>query len=402
MTGFKRSIGFYILILFSVFPSSRSYSASPPTQSTPLNKSAIMTTLQSLYPYFTSSQIEDKIASTKDPDHFLRSFVPYYYFSLRNNPQWGTPIASISGEGGWCVGDAHFSNFGVILNANGNPDFTINDMDDSGPCHLAADTLRFLTSIILSKPQANLAYLMQAYQSGLNNKSDQFSPVLQNLLQQGRQMGRVLNPKLLAEPSRMVRPPSSRELTGPEIGFVNQAIKSSWGVDTIMLDSFENAKSDGGSQDLPRYMVLIKLGAVASANQGLVGNQILEFKQEVLPGISSLATKPIPGTADRILETLTIEQGAGYSHLYNVARFGTMDFLISPRWLGNIKLSPKDFSDQDFFAIVADEFYTLGAIHSRTASSSYVQGVEHTSVQTWIQVASSIAQFMTLTFETVH
>src|SRR4051812_25509910 len=75
--------------------------------------------------------------------HFFTAFGEYYYLLLDANRSQLTTVAALDQTGGWCVGDAHPENFGALILKNGHSIFTINDMDDAGPCPLVMDLLRF-------------------------------------------------------------------------------------------------------------------------------------------------------------------------------------------------------------------------------------------------------------------
>jgi hypothetical protein len=81
----------------------------------------------------------------RTPINFFRAFVVSYYEDIKNVKGLG-PV-------GLCYGDAHLGNFGFVLFKEGTL-FVYNDLDDSGPCPVVADNLRFLTSLRLYRRRA--------------------------------------------------------------------------------------------------------------------------------------------------------------------------------------------------------------------------------------------------------
>src|SRR5262245_7976394 len=71
---------------------------------------------------------QSKLAAAEDSFHFLRSFVDYFYLLVKGNTSAFKVFPSTEHVSGWCVGDAHPENFGVVLLQDGQPLFTMNDM----------------------------------------------------------------------------------------------------------------------------------------------------------------------------------------------------------------------------------------------------------------------------------
>ena len=87
-----------------------------------------------------------KLDASANTFHFTRSFVDYYYAIIAKNTAQLNIAKAASSFTGWCVGDAHPENFGILLQNNSKSLFSMNDMDDFGPCPLAYDFLRLLVS----------------------------------------------------------------------------------------------------------------------------------------------------------------------------------------------------------------------------------------------------------------
>ncbi|MBF0263252.1 MAG: DUF2252 family protein [Magnetococcales bacterium] len=116
--------------------------------------------------------VANKLASTTDPFMFFRSFVPCFYCVLDQDITWNSPaFRKIRQFEGWCVGDAHPGNFGVLplYPTSGDPKlvFTANDADDGTRGLPVYDILRLLTGINYLNVQYNPNDLICAYLSGL-------------------------------------------------------------------------------------------------------------------------------------------------------------------------------------------------------------------------------------------
>src|SRR5688500_5751506 len=103
-----------------------------------LNGPSTREELADLYPEQTPKFLEERIKAADAPFKFLRAFVPYYYRALKDKPADYPAFESLKSFEGWCAGDPHHENFGVMIDAESAAAFTLTDLDDSGPCPLVA------------------------------------------------------------------------------------------------------------------------------------------------------------------------------------------------------------------------------------------------------------------------
>ncbi len=364
-----------------------------------LDKQKILNDLQTLYPYFKPDEIQRKIQTVTDGEHFLRTFIPYYYFTLKNNPQMTGNLISMAREAGWCVGDAHYSNFGAILNRGGVADFTINDLDDAGPCPLFTDVLKLFVSARLVTPQFNFQQLLKAYILGLSGAPSNLSPEVRQLLLNSQKIGAVPDPKELASPTKLLRDVNGREFTAEEKTAVIAALNHAYANSAIMIDGYASFKTGGGSHGLQIFKVLLK--SRPSSRTPFSDTQLVQFKRLVSPGIFPLLVGPMPNVMDRIHTTLMVEQGQTFSGFYGVETVLKTPYLLTPEWMGNLKIDPRTLNPAQLFNVALDEFYVLGRIHSHSASPAYPQMIAQTAVTDWQLAAQTIGAYMIEVFKTV-
>ncbi len=129
--------------------------------------------VRALYPELSEPALCEKITSAEDAFHLYRALVPLYYQMLADGAV--PELVPSEAARGWCAGDAHPENFGALLQKDGSAVFSINDMDDAGPCPLWADALRFFTAVTLHDGRIDLDPLLNAYRDGVTGKTEQLS-----------------------------------------------------------------------------------------------------------------------------------------------------------------------------------------------------------------------------------
>ncbi len=349
--------------------------------------------LTALYPDLTAQELQAKLDSTSDGFHFLRTFVPYYYSRVAQSPAGLVPLQTALGShGGWCVGDAHLENFGAVLNRLGHANFTLNDLDDAGPCPLYADTLRFLTGVLLNSAGTNLTPLLAAYRSGLKGDSLPLSPESQALLNASESGGTTLPPHKLDGSAHLKRSAGDTETNTQERQALQSALNGASGAGRQLLDSFKTRKAGGGSGGLLRFETLF-----SQAGGGIQG---FEFKQMVQPGCFPLATAPIPALQDRVAQSISIELGPDSSPEYRTVVLGTppLGFLIRPLWAGNLGVKLSDYPSSRIEGIAEDEMHSLGSLHRKSMDPDYLTAVLDTPDSSWTAAATELANIMNQAF----
>lgn len=314
----------------------------------------------------TTRQIQDvdynfdaeKLSVAKDSFHFLRSFVDYFYLLVNQNKTQLKTIENLMDTSGWCVGDAHAENFGTQISANGDPIFTMNDMDDSGPCPIILDLFRLMVSSQLYDKSVSLNKIVSNYVDGLKGHKHTFSDPVLKMLDKAKKRGTSIDPEKLQD-GKLVRGPGTRELNDEEKEQLSQVIIHFGQIldkDARIVDTLATAKIGGGSGGLLRYEVLL-------SNAGTLLH--LELKEEVKPAIYPVATEPVPPVQQRIFNTLYINQLGTESPFYGVTVVNNKNMLIRPKFAGEIGVNLAKNSISENEDIIDDEAYILGVIHSR-------------------------------------
>ena len=380
-----RSNRFFSVLLLALAP------FSPARASTSLHEQ-----LTALYPDLTPQELQAKLDSTSDGFHFLRTFVPYYYAQVAQGPATLLPLRNALGShGGWCVGDAHLENFGAVLDRRSHAIFTMNDLDDAGPCPLYADTLRFLTGALLNSTGTDLAPLLAAYRSGLQGESVPFSSEVQALLAASETGGTTLPVHKLDGSAHLKRAAGDTETDAQEKQELQDTFNATFGSGTQLLDSFKTRKAGGGSGGLLRIETLF-----SRAGGPLQG---FEFKQMVQPGCFPLTTSPIPPLQERVARSISIEQGVDASPKYQTVQWGTpnLGFLIRPLWVGNQGIKLSDYPPTRIEGIARDEMRVLGSLHRKSMDPDYLAAVLATPDSSWTAAATELADAMNQAFREI-
>lgn len=336
-----------------------------------------------------------KLQAAKDPFYFFRSFVDLFYLVYKANPSSFPLVKKLSTVQGWCAGDAHLENFGALLQQNRQPLFTINDMDDSGPCPIVLDLFRFLVSAQLADSDIKIEKALVAYVKGLQRKNIEVPSAIRGIFSKSESFG--FNPsESKVKNGKFIRESGANEVTAAERQSLQAILKGYQGVlvpNPILLDVIKETKVGGGSGGLLRYQVLLNNGG-----------QVLhfEFKELVTPAIYSVATA-VPTAADRIKASLAVDQGVGASQFYRVVQLAGKDLLIRPRFAGNIGVSLNKLADSEEKEVVYFEAYTLGLVHLRAISdhSSWIKMLNAISVGDFIQEVKLMAGYFKKKYQEV-
>ncbi|MFZ3228917.1 MAG: DUF2252 family protein [Pseudobdellovibrio sp.] len=304
-----------------------------------------------------------KNAAAKDSFHFFRSYVDYFYLIIAANKSNIVSFDKASSFAGWCVGDAHPENFGFLAQKNNSSLFTMNDMDDFGPCPVIYDLYRLMVSSRLYDKNINLDHILKSYLSGLNSEYISMSSELVALLNESQKNGTQLNSKKIVS-GKFIR---NAEMTEVDLNTKNEilvALKNTnlgFSERFNIVDLVMTNKIGGGSGGLLRYEILID-----------DNNQMthLELKEEVKPSIYPVATDLIPDTNLRIQKAIQVEQGLNALPIYGSIEIKGLSMLSRPRYTGNIGVNLGDNSKVVNEEIIAYEAYTLGQIHARSIMQS--------------------------------
>lgn len=339
-----------------------------------------------------------KLGDSSDTFHFTRSFVDYYYGIIAKNTAQLNIAQAAASFSGWCVGDAHPENFGILLQNNSKPLFSMNDMDDFGPCPLAYDFLRLLVSSRLYLPKIDIEKIKNSYLIGLRKENLSAPLSIQTLASDSQKLGENIEPKKL-DGNKFKRKTGMSEVT-PAIyqtitsdldaifikrGFVNGDLK--------VMDIVSTTKIGGGSGGLLRYEVLCLRG-----NKDLIH---LELKELTMPAIYPVATAAIPSQSERMTKALQFEQGNTYSPYYNVFLIGGKTMLLRPKFAGNSGITLTDSSDQDNTEIISYEAFILGRIHAASAEATYAEVMKNLSKNDLESDVKNFTSFLNKKYEQI-
>lgn len=301
----------------------------------------------------------DKLAVAANPFQFFRSFVDYFYLLVSANRTALSSLSSTWSTSGWCVGDAHPENFGVLLLKDEKSIFTVNDVDDSGPCPVALDLLRLMVSARLFDDSVSSSAFIKAYVAGLGGESRQVPRDIKDLFKKSRKRGTDPNPKKIPG-EKFIRGDELNDVPHEEAQKVAQALQFLQpNLDALprLLDVVSRKKVGGGSGGLLRYQVLWK-------DRGQLVH--LELKQIVDPAVTSVATGPVTDHGERVMKALRVTQGDDFSKFYRIVRVDSKQMLVRPRFGGNVDVELDKV--ENFSEVAQFEAYQLGLLHGRSVS----------------------------------
>ncbi len=315
-----------------------------------------------------------KLEASNNTFKFTRSFVDYYYGLIFHNTDKLNLAHQASSFSGWCVGDAHPENFGILIQKNNSPLFSMNDMDDFGPCPLAYDFLRLLVTSRLYAPDIEIEQIKNSYMAGLAQANLPAPQLIKELASEAMKLGESIDPKKV-EGNKFIRksgmtevPTETYKIITNDLGnlFTHTDFQS---FDLKVLDIIATSKVGGGSGGLSRFEVLC-----LQNNKDLVH---LELKELTIPAIYPVVTTPMPTQNDRITKALTIEQGPQASPYYKVYLINGKMMLLRPKFAGNVGINLSDANLEENKAIINFEAFILGHIHSSSADPKFLSELKN-------------------------
>ena len=338
---------------------------------------------------------QKKVDASEDSFHFLRSFVPYYYGLISKNSSALNITTKVKKTPGWCVGDAHAENFGILIQENLSQKFTINDLDDSGPCPVTYELLRMLVSSKLYDPSLNIDALINAYKIGFSGQLLNVPSIINSLSETARTKGTGVNPKKI-EGRKLKRNSETREVNPNLQILIQSLLESAYKSEELkLLDVVATTKIGGGSGGLQRYEIL-----VTNKKNVLI---LLELKELTEPAIAVVKTSEIPRQDLRIKTSLSITQGQNFSHYYNVFDLEDKTMLLRPKFFGNQGINLKDFSTKENRDLMEYDTYILGKIHAQSVNSlSYLADLENMKMSDWESDVNSLTHFFIKKYDSLR
>lgn len=351
-----------------------------------------------LHPLLGKRDAKIKLAAALDsgPYGFFRAYVPYFYDLLqrkRSDPVFphfhGMEVVE-----GWCVGDAHPENFGVIYcRPEGHKKhmiFTMNDPDDGGPGPLLADLLRFLTAIRLFDQDISLEPIVNAYRQGLDGDAC-LSPVVQREIKLARRK-RNRPERLFRRGAKGIVKPRKKikkrfrfkkKIPSKTAKKLKKGVRRLVGNGYRICGIWSLKKRGGGSGGLRRYWVLLaprnhkKVCRRNNDKRALVldmktltksGMYPLQCQHEDFP--ESMACSDNPKLVmNRVWETLDLERGLDVGRFCDPVKLKKLPpMLVRARWKGNrgVVLDSDRFSRRELAQLFKDEAKVLSHIHSKS------------------------------------
>lgn len=287
--------------------------------------------------------------SLASPLLFLRSYPGAFHRDLAR-----VAADRFPGPQGLCFGDPHPDNFGYLRPAD-KTRYAFNDLDDSGPCPLAADAARYFTALRLAvEDRALIAAALEQYVDVVKDPgravdvpgslAPDWDEVRSKGLDEsvtGDRFDRAKNPALSA--------PTASERAAVLATSQSDPILSRFSVyDVAVLD-----RTVGGSGGLHRYWLLAQTRGVRT---------ILELKQAATPGVEwGRHTETLP--PDRRLAVLTAAFWGTTPAADNFyVRLGGARYLCRDRLLRK-SLSPLDLGSKDQRRVLLAQASHMALLH---------------------------------------
>ncbi len=358
------------------------------------SRDALKQHLRRLYPHLKQRDAKRKFSrSVKEGEFaFFRAYVAYFYDLLRRK-QGDIDFHGMDVIRGWCVGDAHPENFGVLFcrsSAPGNKfKFSMNDPDDGSPGPLYSDLLRFLTAVRLLGREVSLDPIINAYRQGLDGDTSLSPVVLKEMARAAHRPKRPerlfrVNSKDHLKPRKKYRKrfKFKKNVSKRKARRLTKGIVKLTGGDYRVCALWGLKKKGGGSGGVRRYWILLaprghgRIRAKSYDRRAVVldlkritrsGMYALQCPAEDPP--QTLACSGEPKTMmNRVGETLDLERGMNVGRFCQPVRFKKMPpMLIRERCKGNRGIDlDAGYSSRELAQLLKDEARVLGNIHSKS------------------------------------
>lgn len=314
--------------------------------------------VRQLQPEISDDDFLAKAQTITNSYKYIRTLIPAFYWRWAQAAMPLTPaVSELTSESGWCVGDAHPENFGALLNDQGKAFFLVNDLDDAGVCPLVEDFYKFLLSAKYLNSSMSLASLWQSYLNGLQGMDLNPPTWVNQLLTEAQGQGLLLDSFSSGK----------QNCTRQEFRDLEILLSQKFNDRFSISDCWQVTKVGGGSGGLQRYRLEIRGVRTPPAS--------LELKRQIRPGVFPVSAKLMP-TEERLQQAYHWEWGQTLSLWSGMVSYGNFDFLIRPRYAGNISVVWDDVSSsKDRFELLNYEFWILGQIHRKTASAKYISSL---------------------------
>lgn len=319
----------------------------------------------------------------KDAFHFSRTYVDYFYLMIAANNNSLKALEPLAKYTGYCVGDAHPENFGILIQENGDRKFVVDDIDDFSYCPLIFDFFRLLVTTSLFDHQIDQHRMIESYLNGLSGNFQKTPKAIQQMIQESIKRGVLPNPKKISA-GKINRTAQSMVPNREEIISLTDSLKAI-APGYSVIDAVETEKMSGGSSGLKRFEVLLKDKDYLH----------IEFKEQVLAATYPVSDYFFSTEAEKIFTGIRVEQGNNPSHLYSYTKILNKDFYVRPIYWGNINVDLSKNSMTDNHALIEFAAYSLGLIHKKSNLdlTGYQQGLSQIPKTDLEELTNSFVNF---------
>ncbi|MBX3032496.1 MAG: DUF2252 family protein [Bdellovibrionaceae bacterium] len=356
--------------------------------------------LAALYPEQSSATLEQRIALLNSPNDFFRAFGPYFYLRAKKNLLNVEPWKSLKGHQGWCAGDAHPKNFGVLLSERNQPLYSINDVDDSNPCPVIADVLRFLTGWGLIVGDDLSTAWLPPYLAGLEGRPLQPPAIVRQLMEKGRERGLAPKSKWVDPKTGAFRPLDELSpVNGPLAVEISQQAQRIAGPGWEILELRERLRMEGGSGGLKRFLILLKGPKNVLKRQPL----LLEFKEIAPRPATAVLDVPRLDPQARISHAWKWEQGPSVTRWHRFARIAGHLMMSRPLWDGNVDIDVEKMSFSERQGLALYQASLLGWLHRQGAvPADFADDLRQVPTEAWTKSLHLLVREMNAAYTEVR
>lgn len=340
--------------------------------------------LLTLYPDQDTKMMVLRLQNASDKHKFLRSFIPYYYDRAHAVKEQLPVYSKLKNHRGQIAGDAHVENFGFMVDNNGKSFISLNDYDDvaEGPLFLDVMRLSQSSSYVSDVKQEKL---IKAYQAGLMDKERQLSKYLRDLKKKSKKGGDIHKADIKVTPEGprfAAKSQPASEVTPSQLSDMEKVLKSKYGQNTKLHDSYVTMKQSGGSAFGKRYHTLVEMDGEM---------HFVEFKEIMDSGVVGAWSKSKISNEERVLKGRDTFLGSNMDQKLDVVKVDGKSFQLRFKAEGNKSIDLTKVKAADLEEVIQDEFYILGQLHrkslgeSQTKISEYASDLNKVSTEDWEQ-----------------
>ncbi|MDO9182418.1 MAG: DUF2252 family protein [Bacteriovorax sp.] len=347
----------------------------------PASEQSCQQIITAFYPNQTEKFLEKRIELNLDAHSFYRAFVPLFYKIFSDNSQDLKKLKELEKFISTIAGDAHFENFGLIIDDHERIHFNINDFDDSTEGFLYFDVFRNYISSDFLTNKMNWEDYRNAYLSGIRGENKEYSKVLQKKIDTALiQRDSILKTFLSKEaPFKFIKfKKPNREITQNESRILKDSLLKKFPQIEI-LDKYVRIKDDGGSAGMMQFNVLVRL----KPETEIVWLNLKELETSSLDKVfnSTSAIKP----ASRIKTVRINMYGNEFNESIDTVIMFEKTFSLKSVDQFLLGILATDFSKDELNKLVLDEAFALGKMHSTSLAAKSLSTMSYSKA--WEKIA---------------